>query len=212
MQLNAAASTDWRNPVWESCAVSVALPDAQSDAQTVAEAAPIHNAVCSKQDAVEEAPATPSQAAQSPATPPLEQRAESKPPANLALAEARECAFKDFERIHGQPPTWDNSDYAALAKLFHDKPKLTSLEFHRRWLNFSSSTDPFETKQGMRLRYFCANFDKFMNGPILERKGGANGNAQRDGTDKRIFEWAKGDAGGVDASLRQTLSAAKAGN
>ena len=71
-------------------------------------------------------------------------------------------AFDTFKVKSGNAPAWNTSDYTALTKLFKRIPNLSFEEFNRRWANFLYSEDPFEVKQGGRLRFFCANFDRFM--------------------------------------------------
>ncbi len=84
------------------------------------------------------------------------------------LAHAKDMAFETFKVKFGSAPAWDTSDYTALAKLFKRIPTLSFEEFNRRWANFLYSEDVFEVNQGGRLRYFCANFDRFMQ----EKKSG----------------------------------------
>jgi hypothetical protein len=210
-RVNAALTQDCKRPVLELCQL-----DGEVQGEVDGEVSAPLKEVRSKQEKKPKgksnpvAPAAPSQAAQTPATPPVEEtaKAESKPPANLALLEAREFAHKDFERRNGQKPTWNASDFSALADLFHGNPALTSLEFQRRWLNFADCTDAFELKQGMRLRYFCNFFDKFLAGPILERKGGTNGKRTVDfsGTDATL-EKLRGGSSGMAASVLTPVSA-----
>lgn len=188
-RVNSKATEDCRRPVLELCQEDGEVQgEVRGEVSAPSEEVRSNQKKESKGKTNPAASATPQQAASAPPDPPVAQKPESKPPANPALVESREYAFKDFERIHGQPPTWDASDFSALADLFHRQPKLTSLEFHRRWLNFSSSTDSFELKQGLRLRYLCKNFDKFLGGPI---HGGNNGNSGRNG---------KGNSGAVAAA------------
>ena len=84
------------------------------------------------------------------------------------LARAKDIAFETFKAKFGNAPAWDTSDYTALSKLFKRIPTLSFEEFNRRWANFLYSEDAFEVNQGGRLRYFCANFDRFMQ----EKKSG----------------------------------------
>lgn len=86
----------------------------------------------------------------------------TKPSAPAALTLSKDMAFETFKAKFGTPPAWDTSDYAALAALFKRIPTLAFEEFNRRWSVFLFSEDPFEISQGGRLRYFCANFDRFM--------------------------------------------------
>lgn len=88
---------------------------------------------------------------------------ESKPCAPTAQSACKDMAFTAFKARTGNSPTWDGSDYKALDDLFHKKPDLGFSEFNQRWANFLGSDDPFDVKQGFRLRYFCANFDRFTN-------------------------------------------------
>jgi hypothetical protein len=43
------------------------------------------------------------------------------------------------------------------------------------WGHFAASTEPFTTRQGDSLAYFCMNIGRFSDGPIFAASGG-NGN------------------------------------
>ncbi len=188
-RVNAKATQDCEHPVLELCQVRGKVRS-EVRGEVGASLKEVTSKTGPGRKTNPSASASPQQAESATPDPPLEEKskAESKPPANPALAESREYAYRDFERIHAQPPTWDDTDYVALAKLFRNKPKLSSLEFHRRWLNFSFSTEPFETKQAMRLRYFCANFDKFIEGPLLARPAGGGGNGRQNHAEQRTSQ------------------------
>lgn len=147
-ELNALKTIDWRAPVYDLCAVT--------DAETDAEDAPIHNAVSSKQEKPTAKPRAAKPAA----------------PADLRFQSFVEFAFKAFEVDHGQKPTWGPKDYANLKALLGNNKTVALGELELRWTHYLGSTEPFTVKQGGSLAYFCAHFDSFMAGPILERTGG----------------------------------------
>ena len=79
-------------------------------------------------------------------------------------AQARACyahAAESFKKIRGHMPTsWDGTDAEALENLLCKG--ITPEKFAEAWSsNFADSTDPFVRNQGMRLRYFCRNYDRF---------------------------------------------------
>jgi hypothetical protein len=88
------------------------------------------------------------------------------------LSAAKEYAFQNFLKLKKQQPSWTKADYCQLAQLFKRKPDLTEGEFRQRWDNFAASTDPFMVKQSLSLKFFCSNFDRFLeisSGRTIER-------------------------------------------
>ena len=75
-----------------------------------------------------------------------------------------------FRERFGQGPTWLAADWKQLQALVKARPDLPMpemvVEFERRYWNLLESTDPFITQQGGSLKFFCANFDRFLAGPV----------------------------------------------
>jgi hypothetical protein len=78
---------------------------------------------------------------------------------------ARKYSFNSFKAEKGQTPAWTKADDSQLEALFHRKRDLTLEEYQRRWENYLLSTDRFVVSQGLSLKYFSANFDRFLDGP-----------------------------------------------
>lgn len=93
----------------------------------------------------------------------VEREVETEKPKPSTLAMCKADAFESFKVKTGKPPSWNSSDYTALSELFKTRPDLSFEEFNQRWANYLYSDDPFDVKQGFRLRYFCSNFDRFTN-------------------------------------------------
>lgn len=143
-RLNAALSTDWRTPVYESCR---------------------EDAVRTPSDRREDAPIL------------KEERKETKknPAAKPAPPDPRhkpffDFAYEAFRKKHLQPPTWGAKHANGLRLFLAGHPQVNAEEWQRRYLNFLASTDPFYQQQKGSLLYFAGNFDRFIDGPILERK------------------------------------------
>lgn len=75
-----------------------------------------------------------------------------------------------FRERFGQGPTWLAADWKQLQALVKARPDLLmpemAEEFGRRFRNFMGSTDPFIAQQGGSLKFFCTNFDRFLEGPV----------------------------------------------
>jgi hypothetical protein len=85
------------------------------------------------------------------------------------VAAARDFAVESYRKRFNETPNWFQKDYAQLEGLFKRKTELTLDEFKRRWIFYLKSTDPFYTKNGFALGFFCKMFDAFRNGPLHER-------------------------------------------
>jgi hypothetical protein len=153
MRLNADKSETWRHPKYEPCADV----DADDDAHVRAQDAPIQE-VRSKREEVRKKPAP-------------------KPvaPADPRFKSFLDFAFEAFAQNHGQKPTWGGRDFKALSAMLASNRSLDSEELERRWRNYMASTEDFTRKQGGSLAYFCANADRFLNGPLIERPRSSNG-------------------------------------
>jgi hypothetical protein len=88
--------------------------------------------------------------------------------ATTPLDMAKIYATTSFLTLKGQNPAWAKADYAQLSGLFGRKRDLTLQEFQRRWDNYAGSTDSFIASQGLSLRFFCSQFDRFLDGPVCK--------------------------------------------
>ena len=79
-------------------------------------------------------------------------------------------AFEAFRMKYLAPPTWDERQYKALRIFLQNHPRVELPEWQRRYRNFMASTDPFYRQQACSLGYFSQNFDRFIEGPLLERQ------------------------------------------
>jgi hypothetical protein len=137
--------------------------------------------------------------------------AKPAPPADPRYQPFYDFAYQAFHTKHGQRPTWDDKDGANLKRLLRLQPQLTLEEFQRRFGNYLQSTEPFTRSHGDSLAYFVAAFDRFLDGPVLERAfaGGNNGNESFDERRKRESLEAICDVGGsfevLDAGVVGTL-------
>jgi hypothetical protein len=93
-------------------------------------------------------------------------------PADPRFQSFVDFAYASYSGKHGQKPHWGARDFKSLKALLGQGQNLTSAELERRWTHYSGSTEPFTTKQGDSLSYFCAKFDSFIDGPILGSTGG----------------------------------------
>jgi hypothetical protein len=110
-----------------------------------------------------------------------EERERPKPAANTAPpVDPRrqpfiEFAFKAFLDRFGQKPSWHGKDWKQL-KILLAATDVPLEEMQVRWRHYLASTEPFTVKRGGSLAYFCANFDAFINGPLLgPEKGRSHG-------------------------------------
>lgn len=90
-------------------------------------------------------------------------------PADPRFQQFVDFAYRTFEAKHRQKPTWSGKDFNSLKALLGKNQSLTLAELERRWTHYARSTEPFTTKQGDSLAYFCSKFDAFISGPIAER-------------------------------------------
>ncbi len=82
--------------------------------------------------------------------------------------EAKDFAWETFKSANdGNAPTWDRSDWTQFSALIK---RVSVEEFKRRWHRFLASDEPFVVGQGMRLRWFCTNFDRFKDGPVMANR------------------------------------------
>ncbi len=92
-------------------------------------------------------------------------------------------AFESFTAKHGREPLWQGKDRNGLKSLLKNQTaeSLPLERLQRNWRNYLDSTEAFTAKQADSLAYFCANPDKFSDGPILAapQKGGINAAYQR---------------------------------
>jgi hypothetical protein len=165
-RLNAVASTSWQHPRYESCADV----DADVDAESVAEDAPI----------------------------PKEERKEQReklkktPAAKPApLPDPRHQPFFDFAYQLAQnkylaSPTWGGRQAKRLQSFLREHPSVELEEMKRRYAFFLQSTDSYYRQQHGSLEFFVTNFDKFLSGPIPERKSYENGNRAEQRTDRNL--------------------------
>jgi hypothetical protein len=104
------------------------------------------------------------------------------PPSDPRFSIFRDFAYEAYRAKHGQPPTWSGKDWAALKRFLREQPYVTLEEFQRRFSNYLQSTEQFTRSHGDSLAYFVAAFDRFLDGPVLERAfaGGKNGNESFD--------------------------------
>jgi hypothetical protein len=92
----------------------------------------------------------------------------TNPEATTPLDMAKIYATTSFLTLKGQNPAWGKADDAQLSGLFGRKRDLTLQEFQRRWDNYARSTDSFIASQGLSLRFFCSQFDRFLDGPVCK--------------------------------------------
>lgn len=151
LRLNALDSDDWRHPRYEACA--------DTDAESVAEDAPIHKKEKGKQESLKPAPKTTA-------------------PADDRFQPFFSYAFESYKAKHQRPPIWTGKDRAGLKNLLGGQ-SAAALPLERLkvlWEHYCTSTEAFTAKQADSLAYFCSNLDKFSDGPILEKPvGGTHG-------------------------------------
>ena len=85
-----------------------------------------------------------------------------------------EFAYEAFRKKHLQPPTWGAKHANGLRLFLAGHPQVAPDEWQRRYLNFLASTDSFYQQQKGSLLYFAGNFDRFIDGPILDKPKGKN--------------------------------------
>jgi hypothetical protein len=114
----------------------------------------------------------------------IESREKRKTPSPKKAPDSRfqpfvDSAFESFQAKHARKPLWQGKDYKALRRLLasHPPESLSLSLLETLWRNYLNSSELFIVKQADSLAYFCANPDKFSNGPILAeaKKEGANG-------------------------------------
>ena len=185
-RLNAASSDDWKQPKYDSCALSDALSDAQ--------AAPIQYAVSTTQHEAKKKKA-------------------ATPPADARYGPFLEFGKAAFEGKYGHPPTWDcfGKDGSALAAFLRRAAHVTLETWQTHLANYFDSTEAFTAKQGGSLSYFVSRFDTFSSGPILE--GGSNGKLvsfaeQRSRKNSAAIQNVLGRAEEASGDFRRALPAA----
>ena len=95
--------------------------------------------------------------------------AKPTPPADPRFQPFFAFAFEAFTSKHERKPPWQGKDHKGLKGLLRSQ-SAESLPLERLqtiWRNFLDSTEAFTVKQGNSMAYFCANVDKFSDGPIL---------------------------------------------
>jgi hypothetical protein len=149
-RINADATTDWRHPVYE--AVRRVSPETSN---VVGKVAGIR-----------------------------EERVGKGRKKNLAAAPPDprhkpfcDFAYEAFRMKYLQAPTWDGRHGNGLRAFLNRNSNITLDEWQRRYRNFLASTDAFYQQQKGSVLYFAANFDRFIDGPILE-KGTSNGKSE----------------------------------
>jgi len=151
MRLNACKSESWQSPVYEACA--------DVDADEHAQDAPIQEGR-SKREWKKEL------------------RRQKPAPGDSRFQPFLAFAFESFAAKHGRKPIWQGKDHNGLKNLLKNQ-SAESLPLERlkaNWRNFLDSTEAFTVRQGDSLAYYCANVDKFSDGPILAAPGrGTNG-------------------------------------
>jgi hypothetical protein len=100
-----------------------------------------------------------------------------KPPRTPRAGDPRSALFLEFARegfraVHAQAPAWTGKDDRQFAALLSRNPELSFDEWKRRWKHFLSSSDSFICGQGHSLAFFCNNFDRFIDGPLLAAPAG----------------------------------------
>jgi len=151
-RINAAATTDWKHPVYEP--VGHLSPETSN---VVRKQAGLREMRPEKRDKRQE------------------RAAKTPPPADPRREPFVEFAYKTFQSRFGQKPSWQAKDWTQLKNLLAATSASLD-EFQARWRHFLASTESFTVKKGGSLTYFCANFDAFINGPLVTpAKGTAHG-------------------------------------
>jgi hypothetical protein len=103
--------------------------------------------------------------------------AKAAPPPDPRHQPFIEFAFQTYKAKHARAPIWLPKEYAGLKTVLRTQSPdhLTVERLMSLWRNFLASTEAFTMKQGDSLGYFCANVDKFSEGPIMQAKGKSNG-------------------------------------
>jgi hypothetical protein len=96
--------------------------------------------------------------------------AKPAPPPDKRFQSFFKVAYEAFKTLHLQPPTWGEKDGKQLRDFLKQQSSITEAEWQRRYTAFLDSTEPFFKQQHGSLAFFAANFDKFIDGPVLERK------------------------------------------
>jgi hypothetical protein len=99
--------------------------------------------------------------------------AKTAPPADQRRQPFLEAAYKAFADHFGQKPSWQGKDWKQL-KILLAATGVPLEEMQARWRHYLASTEPFTVKKGGSLAYFCANFDAFINGPLLAPEKGTS--------------------------------------
>jgi hypothetical protein len=146
-RVNGAKTTDWRHPVYEPVA-----PLSLGCRAAVAKVASNRDKRKEKREKDEE------QSAAKPA-----------PPADPRFRPFFDSAYETFRAKHGQPPTWTGKDQHRLKTFLAANPTMAAEEFQRRFGNYLQSSEQFTRSHGDSLAYFLTEFDRFIDGPVLER-------------------------------------------
>jgi hypothetical protein len=99
--------------------------------------------------------------------------AKTAPPADPRRQPFLEAAYQAFTDHFGQKPSWQGKDWKQLQILLA-ATGVPLEEMQARWRHYLASTEPFTVKKGGSLAYFCANFDAFINGPLLAPEKGTS--------------------------------------
>jgi hypothetical protein len=91
-----------------------------------------------------------------------------------------QAAKEAFKTKHGgHSPAWNARDYRALSELIKSNLDLRLEEMQRRWGHYLASPQPFIRDQGDSPRFFCKNFDRFIDEPLFTPSaGGKNGHGR----------------------------------
>lgn len=136
MRLNAERTSDWRNPVYESCQVQ---GEVQGEVR-----APIREGERDREKNYR---------------PAKERQAD---PRFQKVIEH----YYSLMRAKGIEPTFDKSDGQQLATWLKRNPSRTIEDILRTLENAFESTDPFPLRHGFRLREFVAHEAKYQRGPL----------------------------------------------
>jgi hypothetical protein len=93
------------------------------------------------------------------------------PPSDPRYPQFFDFAYETYSAKHGSNPLWTGKDFNGLKSRLkaHSAGALSLDRLKQLWRNYLESSELFTVKQGDGLAYFCANLDKFSDGPIKER-------------------------------------------